>query len=260
MTACGAGQLRSAVPRPLWRLCRYHRDHCRLTRRAEPAGLLRRRALASTVRWSSRQSHRPSREQHYSLHLMTIKHAGGRLEGGFDMARDRKSPDTVQTERIRIEINAIDEWAMVRVLAFRSQRDFWQRLTYILLAVSAGTAIGAAISAGLKAQLSTIIFAGVSAGLSVVTASLKTPTQITKSETALATIGALRAKIRAFQTDLPDLSAQSSARQLEQVRRDYREALKLHSPSDRRLAKAADALQRMSEYDINVRAYPSVAG
>jgi TolA-binding protein len=170
------------------------------------------------------------------------------------MPATKKTADTDQIERIREQVEEIDDWAASRVLAYRSQRDLWQRVTYILLGVSAATAIGAAISAGLKAQLSTVIFAGVSAGLSVITASLKTPTQVTKAEAARATVGALRAKIDDFQTDMPDLSSQDRKRQLEQIRKDYREASKLPSPSERRLNIVAAAWERMTAFQRNIHA------
>jgi hypothetical protein len=137
----------------------------------------------------------------------------------------------------------IDTWAQARILAYRSQRDLWKRINYILLGVSALTAIGAAISAGLKVQLWTIIFAGMSAGLSVINASLKSPTQVTKLETALATTGALRAKITAFLTDLRHLPAQDMTLRLKQCREDYEQVMKLPSPSHARLTRAANTLE-----------------
>jgi hypothetical protein len=169
------------------------------------------------------------------------------------MTTDKKLTDgTNQIKRITREIDEMDTWAQARVLAYRSQRDHWQLVTYILLGFSAGTAIGAGISAGLKVQLWTIIFAGVSAGLSVINASLKTPTQITKSETAFTTVSALRGKVKAFRTDLPDLSAQNLTRRLEQVRKEYEQAQKLPSPSYSQLTRAAKALQSMSVTEMSV--------
>jgi hypothetical protein len=173
------------------------------------------------------------------------------------MPANNKVTDAEQIQLIRDQVEGYDEWAASRVLAYRSQRDAWQWATYILLAVSAATAIGAAISAGLKIQLSTIIFAGVSAGLSVITASLKAPSQITKAEAALAKVGTLQAKIDDFQTDILGLSDQNRTRQLDRIRSDYKEAMKLPSPSDRRLVKASAKLRKMSPSERNIQARPT---
>jgi hypothetical protein len=114
-----------------------------------------------------------------------------------------------------------------------------------LLALSAITAIGAAISAGLSARLWSIIFAGVSAGISVINASLKTATQTATSEKGLSAVNALEANIRAFATDLPQLSTQIRERRLQQLRKEHQEALKLPEPSENILEKAVIALRNM---------------
>ena len=176
--------------------------------------------------------------------------------GGIaDMTSDKNPTETDQKQRIKQEFERYDLWAHARILAYRSQRDHWQIVTYILLGVSAATAIGAAISAGLKVQLWTIIFAGVTAGLSVINASLRTPTQLTKSDNALTALSALRAKVEAFLTDMPDLTEQNLARRRDQCRSDYQDALKLPSPSDRLLRRSVKRMQGMSVTDLAVMAH-----
>ena len=155
-------------------------------------------------------------------------------------------------QRIRQEIQEIHLWAQGRIIAYRLERDLWQRLTYLLLGISALTAIGAAISAGLKVQLWTIIFAGVSAGLSVINASLRSPNQVSKLEAALTTVGALRAKVKAFMTDLPDLSTQNAMQRLEQCRKEYEQAMKLPSPSNALLIRAASTLENMTPTALSI--------
>jgi hypothetical protein len=160
------------------------------------------------------------------------------------------SAEESQAERrqhIIDEVERLEVWTRSRVIAYRRQRDFWQRITYYLLAFSAITAVGAAISAGLSARLWSVIFAGVSAGVSVINASLKAATQIAKSEKDLSVVAAFGASVRTFKTDLPNLSVQMLERRLQQLRKQYQDALKLPQPSEKELDKAAISIGAMSD-------------
>lgn len=164
--------------------------------------------------------------------------------GGVDMGTDGES-QAERRKRITAEVDKIDTWTRPRVVAYRRQRDSWKRITYGLLVLSALTAIGAAITAGLSVLLGSVIFAGLSAGLSVINTSLKGPAQISKSEKARTTVSALGGSIDAFRTDMPDLKAEALDERLQQLRKEYEEAKKLPDPSERQLTGAASFLDKI---------------
>jgi GNAT superfamily N-acetyltransferase len=172
-----------------------------------------------------------------------------------DFIKARTSTERFKDERrqrIADEVEKVDIWIKPRVVAYRKQRDFWQRTTYSLLAVSAITAIGAAISAGMSAELWSVIFAGLSAGMSVINVSLKVASQGDKAEKRLAVAAALVAAIRAFETDLPNLRAQNLERRLQQLREEQQEVLQLCQPSGRQLKKASTKINVMTPRDIEI--------
>ncbi len=201
-----------------------------LTARARPKARPGTRAANLTL--SLRGGKRQNTGEHYKV-------------GVLDMASNDKESQADQQRRIGAEIQRLQGWTRPRIIAYRRQRDLWQKATYYLLTLSAITAIGAAISAGLSARLSSIIFAGVSAGVSVINASLKTVAQISKSEKALTAVSALQAKIRAFSTDSPGLSTQIRESRLKELRKEYEEALKLPEPSQKELEKAVISMRTM---------------
>jgi hypothetical protein len=170
---------------------------------------------------------------------------GALMVGTEDSQAERRQQITNEIEELQI-------WTRSRVIAYRRQRDFWQRLTYYLLALSALTAIGAAISAGLSARIWSVVFAGISAGASVINASLKTGTQIARSEKDLSVAAALGASISALKTDLPHLSVKILERRLQQLREQYQEALKLPQPSEKELNKAIDYVAGATSLHIAV--------
>jgi len=159
---------------------------------------------------------------------------------------DDQVPEATQKRQIRREVKDIETWNRPRVLAYRRQQDFWQEVTYGLLSVSAATAVGAAIAAGLSIRLLSIIFAGVSAGLSVINASLKAPTQAAESDKARAMVANLGSNITAFYTDSSSLSIAEQQRRLDQLRKDQQKAMELSEPRTKRLEKAMTELRGMS--------------
>lgn len=184
----------------------------------------------------------------------SCKH-GGPLESPIALARGAPVAGTHESQsgrlqRIAVEIHALELWTSARVIAYRRQRDSWQQITYYLLGLSAVTAVGAGISAGMSARTWSIVFAGFSAGASVINASLKLAVQVTKSDNALGVVADLRGRIRAFNTDISELSAPALERRLGQLRDQYQKASQLPQPSERQLKRAIKSIEENERTDL----------
>jgi hypothetical protein len=163
-------------------------------------------------------------------------------------------PTQQQVNAFKKEIAETHIWARARVVAYSHQRDRWQRGTYWLLGASAILAAGAAISAGLSVHLLSVIFAGISAALSVLTASLKTVSRVSQAEKSHSEVTILSKRIRALETDLDaglqDLSLTELKLRVEEVRKQTEEAGTRPQPSLKELKEAVAEIGEFSPGEL----------